>query len=601
MGRSSYDPTGSPAGLPRQTRRQTLKIAAAGLAASTAAAAVPYIVSAQGVRAFHGAWPYDMPPVGHYNSFVPQAITLGIYWDLMEQPLGMYYWQEQRWLPLLATEWATIPPDTFSVRLRQGVTWSDGSRFTAQDVLTTWTLGRLLNWVPWRFLDRVEAVDAYTVNFIMSRPTSVMERYVLRERVRAHSVYGEWAARVQGLLDAGLGPDSEEWRALRAEFNNFKPRELVGTGPFKIDPRSITEAQLTLVKVPTAWNAAQIGFDRIVLYNGETPTVTPVVLAKNVDYATHGFPPATEQQFARLGLRILRPPVFNGPAILINYNDPALAPLRRKEVRQALMYAINREENARISLAASGVPLKVIAGFSDNLVPLWLTNETISVMNPYPYDPARAESILLGLGFRRGPDGVWQDPDGNRMEYELLFQAEFADTGAGGKSFADQLTKFGVKITPRAITFTQFNNEVFAGRFQLATGGWGAAHPHPHFSFVQDFLFYNPPQAPGPGMGLPMLQQTDALGEIDLQSLTLQTAEGLDVAAQRDLVGYLALAFNELLPSLPIYERYGNNPVLDGVRVTGWPPDDDPIYKNSPYADSFVIMMLYEGRLRPAR
>ncbi|MER3405942.1 MAG: hypothetical protein C4289_12915 [Chloroflexota bacterium] len=174
------------------------------------------MVFGQAGRAFHGAWPYDMPPVGHFNSFVPQAITLGIYWDLMEQPLGMYYWQEQRWLPLLATEWATLPPDTFTVRLREGVTWSDGSPFTAQDVVTTWTLGRLLNWVPWRFLDRVEAVDRYTVNFVMSRPTSVMERYVLRERVRAHSVYGEWAARVQGLVEAGLGPDSEEWRALRS-------------------------------------------------------------------------------------------------------------------------------------------------------------------------------------------------------------------------------------------------------------------------------------------------------------------------------------------------------------------------------------------------
>jgi peptide/nickel transport system substrate-binding protein len=320
-----------------------------------------------------------------------------------------------------------------------------------------------------------------------------------------------------------------------------------------------------------------------------------------VDYATHGFPPATEQQFARLGLRILRPPVFNGPAILINYNDPALAPLRRKEVRQALMYAINREENARISLAASGVPIKVVAGFSDNLVPLWLTDETISMMNPYPYDPARAESVLLNLGFRRGGDGVWQDPDGNRMEYEILFQAEFADWSAAGKNVADQLTKFGVKITPRSITFTQFNNEVFAGRFQLATGSWGAAHPHPHFSFVQDFLFYNPPQAPGPGSGFPLVQQTDTIGEVDVMSMTLQAADGLDVAAQKDLIQYLARVFNELLPMLPLWERYGNNPVLDGVRVTGWPPDNDPIYKNSPYADSFVIMMLYEGRLRPVR
>ncbi|MER3405941.1 MAG: ABC transporter substrate-binding protein, partial [Chloroflexota bacterium] len=310
---------------------------------------------------------------------------------------------------------------------------------------------------------------------------------------------------------------------------------MVASGPFRIDQRSITEAQLTLVKVPTAWNASQIGFDRIVLYNGETPTVTPVVLAKNVDYATHGFPPATARQFERLGFKILRPPVFAGPTVLINYNDPALAPLRRKEVRQAIYYAFNRAEAAQIALAESAKQVRYMAGFSDNLVPLWLSDDVISRLNSYTYDPVRAESVLLNLGFRRGGDGVWQDPDGNRMEYEILFQAEFADWSAAGKNVADQLTKFGVKITPRSITFTQFNNEVFAGRFQLATGSWGAAHPHPHFSFVQDFLFYNPPQAPGPGMGLPMLQQTDALGEVDLASLTLQAADGLDVAAQKEL------------------------------------------------------------------
>jgi peptide/nickel transport system substrate-binding protein len=35
------------------------------------------------------------------------------------------------------------------------------------------------------------------------------------------------------------------------------------------------------------------------------------------------------------------------------------------------------------------------------------------------------------------------------------------------------------------------------------------------------------------------------------------------------------------------------------VRVTGWPKDDDIILKNSAYADSFVIMMMLEGRLKP--
>jgi hypothetical protein len=45
------------------------------------------------------------------------------------------------------------------------------------------------------------------------------------------------------------------------------------------------------------------------------------------------------------------------------------------------------------------------------------------------------------------------------------------------------------------------------------------------------------------------------------------------------------------------WERYGNNPTHPGVRVAGWPPLSDPIYLNSPYNDSFVIMMLLMGQL----
>ena len=76
------------------------------------------------------------------------------------------------------------------------------------------------------------------------------------------------------------------------------------------------------------------------------------------------------------------------------------------------------------------------------------------------------------------------------------------------------------------------------------------------------------------------------------------SAQGLDENAQKALVTKAALAFNELLPVIPIYERYGNNPTAEGVRVTGWPADTDPIFKNSPYADSFVIMLMYEGKLQ---
>jgi peptide/nickel transport system substrate-binding protein len=69
--------------------------------------------------------------------------------------------------------------------------------------------------------------------------------------------------------------------------------------------------------------------------------------------------------------------------------------------------------------------------------------------------------------------------------------------------------------------------------------------------------------------------------------------------AHKTAITQLAVAFNELLPIIPLWERIGNNPVLDGRRVTGWLPPDDPIYRNSHENDSFAILQLLDGTLKP--
>jgi peptide/nickel transport system substrate-binding protein len=86
---------------------------------------------------------------------------------------------------------------------------------------------------------------------------------------------------------------------------------------------------------------------------------------------------------------------------------------------------------------------------------------------------------------------------------------------------------------------------------------------------------------------------------VNLLQMTDQSALGLDMEAQRELVNDLALVYNELLPQIPLWERYGNNPV-PAVRVVGWPEDGHPIYQNGPYADPFVAVLILDGTLVPA-
>src|SRR5690606_25556588 len=157
------------------------------------------------------------------------------------------------------------------------------------------------------------------------------------------------------------------WNNLRVEFEEFRPNELVVTGPYRIDPNLITEAQYTLVKWDGSWIADKVLFDRIVVYNGETPTVTPLVLAKEVDYATHGFPPATELQFTRSGIRVIRPPTYSGPAHYFNFTIPEF---NRNEVRQAFAHVIGQVDNVVGSPGASGNAADHMGGMSTHLWPL---------------------------------------------------------------------------------------------------------------------------------------------------------------------------------------------------------------------------------------
>lgn len=553
-------------------------------------------------RVFVGAWPYDMPPVGHFNTFVSRAITLGIYYELMHQPLAFYYWATGKYEPLIATSWRLEPtnkPEWFIVHLRKGVRWSNGQEFTSKDVVATYYIGYLMNWPVWRYVDKVEEVGKYTVRFHMNNPSSVVPRYILRTYpIRDYATYGTYADRVRTLLAQGKDRDSDEMKKLRAEFEQFRPKNIVASGPFVLNVDTMTEAEVILERNPYYWNQEAIKFSKVKLVNGETPTVTPMVLAKNVDYATHGFPPATERQFMEMGIRIIRSPIYSGPAIYVNHN---IYPLNRVEVRQAMAYAINRDENGFVSLGKSGVGVKLMAGFSDNMIPLWISSADQRKLDRYEYNPKKAEEILTKLGFRKDRDGVWIDDRGRRMEYELIVPAEFADWSAAAENAASQLTKLGIKVTVRGVTFAQVPQEAEQGRFQLLIQAWGAAHPHPHFSFYQNLIRFNYPLGVGPGMNFPMKQRIKAVGEVDLNKLITDSAVGFDLKLQKKYVTTLALAFNELLPIIPLWERYGNNPALEGVRLTGWPPEGDPIYKNSPYSDSFVVIMLTNGTLKPVK
>jgi peptide/nickel transport system substrate-binding protein len=426
----------------------------------------------------------------------------------------------------------------------------------------------------------------------------VFERYALRTEIFSDAVYGEWATKTKALYDSGKDVDSAEGSKLNTAFQALRPADVVASGPYKFDVKSITNAQLTLVKNPTGYAADKVDFDKVVLYNGETPDVTPLVLAKSVDYATHGFPPATTKEFTAKGIRILKPPVYSGAALYINLGK--LPQFKDPKARQALAYLLKRDQVGQVSLGDSGKPVKYMTGFSDLQVPDWLSAADIGKLNTYDNDLQKAADLLTSIGWKK-TGSSWTMADGKPAAFDVSYHAEFADYSATGQNVAQQLAAFGFKTGGKGVTYTQMDVDLYKGNYQMAIQTWGSSkHPNPHFAFVQPLFTYNYPVAANQGgRGIDFdLKQTTSTGPIDFKELVDAAGAGLDEAAQKASVTKVALAFNELLPVVPLYERYGNNPALEGVRVKAWPADDDPIIYNAPYADNFTIMLMLDGRLK---
>jgi len=149
----------------------------------------------------------------------------------------------------------------------------------------------------------------------------------------------------------------------------------------------------------------------------------------------------------------------------------------------------------------------------------------------------------------------------------------------------------------------QQQQDVYDGNFELAIRNWGAASPLPYVSYLEPYERYNGQgQFAGEGTGGGMGFDTNVTysgGEVDLLELTLASSRGLDEAKQREQAGELAKSFNELLPIIPLWERYGNNPL--NRKFVDAPPSDDPIYQNgTAIPDPFMTYLLLTGGIGPA-
>jgi len=510
---------------------------------------------------------------------------------------------------------ATVAPEVelpegvkalITITLPEGATWSDGSALTSKDVIGTWDILWMRKSGTWNSLADVVALDERTVQWQITTPgPAVLDTIVRSTTPRPYSQYGKWMDAAAEFRAAGADRDGADVVAANDELNAFLPEEGVVYGPYNIDPASVTEAQLNMLKVPTGFNADKIDFDLVTVYWGDTAQDMPLYLSGEMDYSSNAYSPANLDAIRAMGQQmvVLGGPATNGPGIYFN-ND--VYPLGLKEVRQAIAYAINRTENCTVAFGESCRPIKYMVGFTDAAVPTWLSQEQIGKLNTYDYDLAKAEELLTGIGFTKGSDGIWVDDQGNKMEYDLKVPADFTEYLASSENVAQQLAVFGIKINVKPYQSSERNAMHLAGDYQMSMDiGMRFTYFHPFVSYDYNLRLgiggkNDPEGAEGArGMNFPFVQMTGDGKEINIKEWVDKLAEGFDMEAQKPYVADVASMFNENLPVVQMFERYLTDPIDTQTRVVGWLPADDPIYNNN-QNNSPVARQFLSGSLTPS-
>lgn len=542
-----------------------------------------------GETAFVGGWPYETAPTGHFNMFVPNAITLKYWREIHQLPLATYRQAQDEYEPMLATSWELSDDNkTFDLTLRDDAEWSSGSKFTSKDVESTFLIYRLVGDPIWNYIDAVDPISDTEISVGIKEETTMLFYYVLRKPMVDHETYGEFSDKVKDLLADGKDEDSAEWEEVANDFLNFRPEKVNATGPYYLDAANISQSNIELPKNEKSFLSDKVNFDKIVVYNGDVADLTPLVLNKEVDYLTHQFPASSMEGFIDAGYETIQLPGVDGLAMYIN---GAVEPLDQKEVRQALAYVINRDLVGEFALPGVTRGTKYLSGLGDVTTEDWVDT---SKLIDYSVDLEKAEELLIEAGLSK-KDNKWYLENGSQFKLSIQAPTTWSDAATAASEIESQLTSFGISTTFDGIDPNSRQANIEDGKFDLALSFFGSAMPHPTFGFENPLLLSNANVTKG--MSYPMQQETTLAGKVDLKELITSARQGWDTDAQKEKVESIVYTINETVPYIPIYTKWSLNLSSNGLR-TDWGSDDE-LYQNSAGDDNFTVIKILNGELKP--
>lgn len=382
--------------------------------------------------------------------------------------------------PALAESWTTSKDGrTWTFVLRQGLQWSDGQPVTADDVVFTFrviydknitnSLKDVLT-VAGRPI-QVTKVDARTIRFTTAQPFGPFLRQIGVGILPEHKLEAAYQA----------GRFNQTWGV------NTPPRELVGTGPYRMVEYRPAQ-RIVYERNPHYWKVDAAGhrlpyIDRVIL------TITPDQNAQRLLFQagqtdSYEVRPREYAQFKR-GEKAGNYTVYDGgPSFateFLTFNEnphSGLPPYELKwfqtqKFRQAVAYAIDRQAIINQVYAGHAVPEYGPESPADKFF------YDPHVMQ-YPYSLQKATQVLAEAGFRKGSDGLLRDADGHPVRFVITTNSDNPDRVAIANIIRQDLTALGMQVTlaPEAFN-TLVNRLVESYRWEaMVLGLTGGIDPH---------------------------------------------------------------------------------------------------------------------------
>ncbi|MEM9782936.1 MAG: ABC transporter substrate-binding protein [Pseudomonadota bacterium] len=362
--------------------------------------------------------------------------------------------ERQQLEPGLAVSWEPIDDLTWEFKLREGVTFHDGTPFTADDVICTWERAPDVPNSPASFGTYIKGktavkIDDFTVHFKTEDPYPLMANDVSTVPIVSNEV--------------GCSATTEEFNAGTAA---------VGSGPFKFVSYTPGES-IVLARNDDYWGEkpawSEVEFRPI----KSAPSRVAALLAGDVDLIS-GVPTTdiatlearddvTLSQGVSNRVIYLHMDQFreDSPFVTAKDGSPITNPLMDVRVRKAISMAINRDAIVERVMEDVAIPAGQLLpegffGVSDNL-------------SPVAYDPQGAKALLAEAGY---PDGFKMTIHGPNDRY--INDAKIAE------AVAQMLTRIGIDMSvetmPRSVYFGRASRGAEGGlpEFSFILVGWGA-------------------------------------------------------------------------------------------------------------------------------